>query len=220
MDLLEGLTPLRSGSPGEKDKVGKKEEEAPHCATVSSLSKETVGLSSNSSHINRTVEVHSFSSCNGHQENDEERESLPDLQQSPRGSPSHQKPPAVSKKPLVASLPPCSPQKLNGRVASLEEEFRRSTEEELSRPSDKIPYNKEEFRPLEVDSPTKQRSNLAGEVPAEMKKNSSSPDLEICTNGYAHDGEDDQDEAEDGSSCSSESTDPKEDEAGESEELF
>lgn len=220
VDLLQGLTPYsmnhQNGSP--EDKVGEEEKEE---------GEKSDKLSSNCSHINGNAEVHSFSSCNGHQDNDEGRESPLDLQQNPRSSPTKQKPPVVSKKPHMASLPPYSPRKLNGRVASLEEEFGRSSEEplskgeELSRPSERIPYNEEEFtRPSEVDGPTKQSSDWAEDVQTETMKTSSSPDLEVCTNGDTHDNEDDQDETEDGSSCTSESTDSREDEAGESQALF
>lgn len=200
VDLLKGLTPqgvpLHNGS--------QEKEEAPLCSTE---------LSSNRRHISGTVEVDSRSSCDGHHEKDQERESSPDLQQPLGRSPSHQKPPAVCRKPTMASL------KINGRVSSLEEELRRPSEkllskEELEGPSEKIPYNEEEFKPLELDDPETE------EVQTEKIKTSRGPDLKVCTNGDAHDGEDDQDEAEDGSSCSSESTDSKEDETGESEPLF
>lgn len=233
VDLLQGLTPHsmnhQTRFPEEENKVVEAEEEkgAPPCATILSSSKKSDALSSNCSHFNGNTEVHSFSSCNGHQENDGGRESSPELHQSPRSSPTKQKPPMVSKKPHVASLPPYSPLKLNGRVACLEEEIRRSSEkllskeEELSRPSEKIPYDEEEFTsPSEVDGATKRSSEWAEDVQAETMKTSPSPDLEVCTNGDAHDDEDDLDETEDGSSCSSESTDSKEDEASECQALF
>lgn len=232
VDLLQGLTHMgmnhQNGSPGEEDKVLEEEEKSDV-------------LSSNRSIVNGNAEVHSLSSCNGHREDDEGQESSPDLQRSPRSSPTKQKPPLVSQKPHVASLPLYSLQKINGRVASLEEEFRRpsekisydeeefgrssekllSKEEDLSRPTEKIHYDEEEFtRPSEVDGPTTPLSDLAGDFQTETMKTPSSLDLEVCTNGDAHDDEDDQDETEDGSSCTSESSDSKEDEAGECRAIF
>lgn len=151
MDLLQGLT-FQSvnhlNGPPEKEEGGK--EEPPQISPISSLSKKSEESSLNCNQIpdevpivcNGNAEVQSFSVCNGHQEEGQCQETSPDLQPSPRSSPTKQKPPVVSKKPHISSLPPYSLQKLNGRVLSLEEEPRR--------PSEKIPYQEEEFtRPLE-----------------------------------------------------------------------
>lgn len=198
VDLLQGLTPHtmnhRNGSPEEEDVVGGgKEEGPPHCSIISSSQDK-----SSFNHVaddlpiivNGNAEVQSFSSCNGHQEEGEGRESSPELQRSPRSSPTKQKPPVVSKKPHMSSLPPYSPRKLNGRVASLEEEFRRSSEkipyheeefrrssekvlsqeEELSRPSEKIPYHEEDFtRPSEKVSYQAEESSRPSEVDSPTK---------------------------------------------------
>lgn len=236
-DLLQGLTARsmnhQNGSPEEEVGGGGKEEGPPDCSTISPKKSDESSFNHVADDIpigvNGNAEVQSFSSCNGHQEEDEGRESPPDLQRSPRSSPTKQKPPVVSKKPHISSLPPYSPQKLNGRVASLDEEFRRSSEkipyheEDFTRPSEEDSYQAvqaESRTPSEVDVPTKRLSDWAEEVQTEALKASSSPDQEVCTNGDAHEDEDDEDEAEDSSSCTSESTDSKEDEAGESQPCF
>lgn len=198
VDLLQGLTPHtmnhQNGSPEEEVVGGAKEEGPPHCSTISFKKSDESSFNHVADDlpiiVNGNAKVQSFS-CNGHQDEGESRESSPDLQRSPRSSPTKQKPPVVSKKPHISSLPPYSPRKLNGRVASLEEEFRRSSEKipyheeefrrssekvlsqevELSRPSEKIPYNDEDFTsPSEKVSYQAEESSRPSEVDGPTKR--------------------------------------------------
>lgn len=247
VDLLQGLTPHtmnhQNGSPEEDVVGGGKEGGPPHCSIISSKKSDESSFNHVADDlptiVNGNAEVQSFSSCNGHQEEGEGRESSPELQRSPRSSPTKQKPPVVSRKPHMSSLPPYSPRKLNGRVASLEEEFRRSSEkipyheeefrrssekvlsqeEELSRPSEKIPYHEEDFtRPSEKVSYQAEESSRPSEVDAPTKLRLSNWAEDVQTETLKASSSPDQEVCTNGDAHEDEDEDEDEDDEDEAED--
>uniref|UniRef100_A0A3Q1EJD8 NHS-like 1b n=1 Tax=Acanthochromis polyacanthus TaxID=80966 RepID=A0A3Q1EJD8_9TELE len=135
--------------------------------------------------INGKAEDQSYFLLNGKEK--EEEPALPSPPQSRGISPIKQKPPAVSKKPKFSFVPPFSPQPINEQVPSQQEDTTKSSE------------------------PLAESSEASTEI-QEESRTETSLDLELCTNGEAH--EDDEEEG-DGTSSTTGSISSKEDDTGE-----
>uniref|UniRef100_A0A3Q1ELG1 NHS-like 1b n=1 Tax=Acanthochromis polyacanthus TaxID=80966 RepID=A0A3Q1ELG1_9TELE len=168
--------------------------------------------------INGKAEDQSYFLLNGKEK--EEEPALPSPPQSRGISPIKQKPPAVSKKPKFSFVPPFSPQPINEQVPSQQEDttslvqtedevdaLQRQTKEEVKREQ----QEEDEEDTSESSEPLAESSEASTEI-QEESRTETSLDLELCTNGEAH--EDDEEEG-DGTSSTTGSISSKEDDTGE-----
>ncbi|XP_040920433.1 NHS-like protein 1 isoform X2 [Toxotes jaculatrix] len=176
--------------------------------------------------LNGKAEDQSYFLLNG-KEADEGQEPLPSPPQSSQSSPVKQKPPAVSKKPKLSFLPPFNSQLINDQVpAQLEDTSslfqiedqvdalqRQTKEEEKEKKSEQ----QEEGGISESSGPLAESIEAFTEIQDQSHISTSasqetSLDHGLCTNGEAHE---DEDEEGDGTSSTTGSISSKEDDAGE-----
>lgn len=223
------VLPLPNGSAGEDSRS----------STTSPVSRMLEELSLNGSTtdntldnavINGNAEDRSYSFFNG-KEKGECQESSPTLKRGPQSSPVKQKPPAVSKKPQISSLPQFNQQALNGKVSAQEDTTSLSdTEDQVDAPTRQISDPEKdvlrekltEEETIESSEPVAMSCEASMFIQDESQTSASvseetSVDHEMCTNGEAHDEEE---EEGDGTSSTTESISSREDETGESDFRF
>ncbi|XP_039981187.1 NHS-like protein 1 isoform X2 [Xiphias gladius] len=176
--------------------------------------------------LNGKAEDLSYFLLNG-KETDEGQQSLPGPPQSSQCSPVKQKPPTVSKKPKFSFILPFSPQLINEQVPGHQEDItslcqtedqvdalqRQTKEEEKEKKSEQ----QEEGEIFESSKPLAESSEASTEIQDESHISASasqetSLDYDLCTNGEAHEEED---EEGDGTSSTTGSISSKEDDTGE-----
>lgn len=176
--------------------------------------------------INGKAEDQSYSLLN-RKEKVECQESLPSPPLSSQSSPVKQKPPAVSKKPKISFLPPFIPQPVDEQVPSHEDTTSLSqTEDQVDAPQRQINDEEkdikseqlEEEETVESSEPITVSSEISTGSPNESQtcdsaSQETSLNYGLCTNGEAHEEE----EEGDGTSSTTGSISSKEDDIGESD---
>lgn len=235
VDLLQGLIPQTLDHPTVLPLSNSSPEEDLCSSSTLPVSKRLEELSvdcsiadytSDNAVINGKAEDQSYSLLNG-KEKVECQESLPSPPLSSQSSPVKQKPPAVSKKPKISFLPPFIPQPVVEQVPSHEDTTSLSqTEDQVDAPRRQINDEEkdikseqlEEEETVESSEPITVSSETSTGSPNESQTRDSasqetSLNYGLCTNGEAHEEE----EEGDGTSSTTGSISSKEDDTGESD---
>lgn len=242
MDLLQGLKPLTLEKSHSQERptvlpmFNSSPEDESRNSSPSPVSKLLEELSLDCSITDETPdsavlngkEDQSYFLLNG-KETEEGQESLQNL---PKSSPVKQKPPAVSKKPKLSSLPPFNSPQINGQglghyedpasLSHVEDQVdgrQRLTKEE-GKEMKKEQQEEEEIS--ESSEPLTEISEASSEIQDEplisapAASQETNLDHGLCTNGEA---QEEDDEEGDGASSTTGSISSKEDDAGKSDEL-